>query len=229
MLKHKNEIPQNMSVEVNKNNENISLQQMKQMNIDVQTQLEEVPVVDNENTSKQSWAEMMDNDSDNLKDITNATNSWATPSTSETNIEGSTSTNEEIENAHEPSLYSDHRHEDMQTDVALHETQAESNEVTINEESTHDRKVGTPSVSGDCSDEEMVAESSDSLKITKKGNTHKETEETPIITGACPDEEMTAEPLNLYRTAENKENLQPVAATKATGIVNMQASMLSQW
>ncbi|CAG8809540.1 421_t:CDS:2, partial [Gigaspora margarita] len=33
---------------------------------------------------------------------------------------------------------------------------------------------------------------------------------------------------DLYRTAENKENLLPVAATKATGVVDMQASILSQ-
>ncbi|CAG8844640.1 15293_t:CDS:2, partial [Gigaspora margarita] len=98
---------------------------------------------------------------------------------------------------------------DMQTDVLPHKTQAEPNEVTINEESTHDEKVGTPSVSGDYSDEEMVVD---------------------------PDEEMTAKPSDplrnelsdLYRTAENKENLPPVAATKATGVVDMQASMLSQ-
>ncbi|CAG8758401.1 37335_t:CDS:2, partial [Gigaspora margarita] len=40
MLKHKEEIPQNMLVEVNKNNKNISLQLMEQTNIDAQTQLE---------------------------------------------------------------------------------------------------------------------------------------------------------------------------------------------
>ncbi|CAG8804974.1 38175_t:CDS:2, partial [Gigaspora margarita] len=52
-----------------------------------------------------------------------------------------------------------------------------------------------------------------------------------------PDEEMTAEPSDplrdelsdLYGTAENKENLLLVVATKATDVVNMQASMLSQW
>ncbi|CAG8835512.1 39206_t:CDS:1, partial [Gigaspora margarita] len=70
-----------MSVKINKNNENISLQQMEQTNMDIQTQLAEASVVDNEDTSKQSWAEMMDNDSDNLKDITNTTNPWVTPST----------------------------------------------------------------------------------------------------------------------------------------------------
>ncbi|CAG8659109.1 43516_t:CDS:2 [Gigaspora margarita] len=49
--------------------------------MDVQTLIAEAPVVDNEDTSKQSWAEMMDNDSDNLKDITNTTNPWPFPST----------------------------------------------------------------------------------------------------------------------------------------------------
>ncbi|CAG8838506.1 13562_t:CDS:2, partial [Gigaspora margarita] len=150
MLKHKEEIPQNALVEVN--NENISLQQMEQKNMDVQTQLAEAPVVDNKDTSKQSWAKIMNNDSDNLKDITNTTNP----------LRGSTSTNEEIENAHEPNLYSDHKREDMQIDIALHETQAEPNEVTINEKSIHDEKVGTPSA--------------------KEGNTHEETVKTPIIT-----------------------------------------------
>ncbi|CAG8830459.1 17858_t:CDS:2, partial [Gigaspora margarita] len=95
MLKHKEETPQNMSVEVNKVNGNISLQQTEQTEMDTHTQLAEVPVMDNKDTSKQSWAKMMDNDSDNLKDITNATNPWVTPSTNETHTEH-TSTESDI-------------------------------------------------------------------------------------------------------------------------------------
>ncbi|CAG8791301.1 42393_t:CDS:2, partial [Gigaspora margarita] len=174
------EIPQNVLVKVNKNNKNILLQQMEQTNMDIQTQLAEAPVVDNDDTSKQSWAKIIDNNSDNLKNITNATNPWATP-------------------------------------------------ITINKKSTYDEKAETLSVSDDRSDEEMVVKSLDSLKITKEGNTHKETVETPIITSVCPDEEMTTEPSdplrdelsNLYGTAENKKNLLLVAATKATGVVDM--------
>ncbi|CAG8832891.1 15322_t:CDS:1, partial [Gigaspora margarita] len=49
--------------------------------------------------------------------------------------------------------------------VAPHETQAESNEVTINEESTHDKKAGeTPIITGTCPGEEMTAEPSDLLR-----------------------------------------------------------------
>ncbi|CAG8729294.1 12048_t:CDS:2, partial [Gigaspora margarita] len=61
LLKHKEETPQNMSVE-----------------------LAETPVTNNKDTSKQSWAEIMEDDLDNLKNITNTTNPWVTPSTSET-------------------------------------------------------------------------------------------------------------------------------------------------
>ncbi|CAG8836217.1 35971_t:CDS:2, partial [Gigaspora margarita] len=61
--------------------------QTEQTEMDVHTQLAEVTVTDNKDTSKQSWAKMIDNDSNNLKDITNATNPWATPSTSETYAE----------------------------------------------------------------------------------------------------------------------------------------------
>ncbi|CAG8698692.1 16260_t:CDS:2 [Gigaspora margarita] len=200
MLKYKEETPQNVSVEVNKVNKNILLQKTEQT--------AEVLVMDNKDTSKQSWAKMMDNDSDNLKDITNATNPWTTPSTSKTNtehtstesdilhnkreetqigLEGllkecffdnidnmiSTSTNEEIKNVHEPNLYSDYEHEDMQTDAVLHKTQAESKEVAINEEN-----------------KEMVAEPSDSLKDTKEKNTYNKNVETPTIASTCPDKEM---------------------------------------
>ncbi|CAG8574713.1 38318_t:CDS:1 [Gigaspora margarita] len=88
MLKYRDKTPQNMLVEVNKTNGNISLQQTEQTEMDVHTQLAEVTVtMDNKDTSKQSWAEMTDNDSNNLKDITNATNPWVTPSTSETYTE----------------------------------------------------------------------------------------------------------------------------------------------
>ncbi|CAG8834301.1 31388_t:CDS:1 [Gigaspora margarita] len=76
-----------MLVKVNKNNENILLQQMEQTNMNVQTQLAKATIVDNEDTSKQSWVKMMNKDSDNLKNITNATNPWVFPNTSETNIE----------------------------------------------------------------------------------------------------------------------------------------------
>ncbi|CAG8842840.1 8613_t:CDS:2, partial [Gigaspora margarita] len=189
MLKHK-ETPQNMSAEVNNTNRNILLQQTEQTEMDIHTQFAEVTVTDNKDTSKQSWDEMTDNNSNNLKDITNATNPWVIPSTSKTYAEqistesdisynkiertlvglegltdncffkniddmiglsewktedknpyglGSTSTNEEIKNAREPNLYPDYKHEDMQTDVALHVTQAESNESAINEERTHEK------------------------------------------------------------------------------------------
>ncbi|CAG8811912.1 10671_t:CDS:2, partial [Gigaspora margarita] len=111
MLKHKKEIPQNASVK-----------------------LAEAPIVDNEDTSKQSWAEMIDKDSDNLKNIANATNPWAFPSTSETNID---------ENACEPNLYPDHAHENMQTEAAPYETKAESKESAINDRNTHEEKAET--------------------------------------------------------------------------------------
>ncbi|CAG8778569.1 39777_t:CDS:2, partial [Gigaspora margarita] len=80
MLKVKEETSQNTLVKINNSYENNTLQQMEQTNMDVQTTL----VVDNEDPNKQSWAEMMDNDSDNLKDVNNETNPWVIPSTNET-------------------------------------------------------------------------------------------------------------------------------------------------
>ncbi|CAG8856824.1 36270_t:CDS:1, partial [Gigaspora margarita] len=44
------------------------------------------------------------------------------------NRRGSTSTDEEVKKVHEPNLYSDHEHEDMQTDAGSHKIQTESNE-----------------------------------------------------------------------------------------------------
>ncbi|CAG8786955.1 19495_t:CDS:2, partial [Gigaspora margarita] len=148
-------------------------------------------------TSKQSWAEMMDNDSDNLKDITNATNPWAFPSTSETNIE---------------------------ILAAPHETQAESQESAINKENTHEEEVETPSVTGDRPDEKMKAEPTDSLKDTKEEITHKEKVKSPITASTSSDAEMVAEssdPLrdelvDLYINEENKENLPPVVVEANT-------------
>ncbi|KAF0391991.1 hypothetical protein F8M41_010702 [Gigaspora margarita] len=93
---------------------------------------------------------------------------------------GSTLTSEEDENARKPNLYPDHMHEDMQTEAAPHETQAESNESVINEENTYEEKVETPSVTGDQPDEGMEAEPADSLKDTKEEITHKEKVESPI-------------------------------------------------
>ncbi|CAG8641830.1 19885_t:CDS:2 [Gigaspora margarita] len=241
MLKHREETPQNASAKVNKTNGNISLQQTEQTEMDIHTQLAEITVTDNKDTSKQSWAKMTDNDSNNLKDITNATNPWATPSTSETyaeqiSTESSTSTNGKIENAREPNLYPDYKHKDMQTEVAPHVTQAESNESAINEESTYEKKVKTPSISSDRSDEKMEAEPSDSSKDTKEEITYKEKEETPIVASVSPDIEMVVEfadllrdeLADLYRNAGDKENLLPVAAKTNTSVEDMQASMLSQ-
>ncbi|CAG8829270.1 46519_t:CDS:2, partial [Gigaspora margarita] len=238
------------------------------------------------------------NNLDNMKDITNATNSWAFPSTSETNIEytntendilhdkkeeaqlglkslpddcfleniddilglpeqeienrnlygsarrksyhdrrGSTSTNREVENARKPNLYPDHAHEDMQTEAALHKTQAESKESAINEENTHEEKVETPSVTGDQPDEGMKVEPTDSLKNTKEKITHEEKVESPITASTSSDIEMVVEssdPLrnklaDLYENAENKENLPSEVVEANTNVGDMQASMLSQW
>ncbi|CAG8811815.1 29024_t:CDS:2, partial [Gigaspora margarita] len=211
MLKVKEETSQNASVEINNSYENNMLQQMEQMNMDVQN----TPAVDNKDLNKQSWAEIMDNDSVNLKDITNATNSWATPSTNETtlrksfyNQRGSTLTNGEIEIAQEPIQYFNHEHENMQADITQQEAMAELAEVAIN--------VKT--------------------KVAKEEDTHEKVMKTPTNTGASPDEEMAAEPsdplrdklLNLYGTTENKKNLPPVAATKDINVEDVQASMFSQ-
>ncbi|CAG8776119.1 14822_t:CDS:2 [Gigaspora margarita] len=227
MLKYKEETSQNTSVEVNKANGNISPQQTEQIEMDIHTQLAEAPITNNKDTSKQSWAKIMDNDSDNLKDITSATNPWVIPSTSEmlteyTNtesdishnkrketqigLEGSTLTNEKIENVHEPNLYLDHEHKDMQTDAVLHETQTESNEVAINEESTkeentYDKNVGNPTISSACPDKEIVMEPSDPLR-----------------------DELS----DLYKMAGNKENLPPVTVENSASVEDLQASMLSQ-
>ncbi|CAG8667580.1 10831_t:CDS:2, partial [Gigaspora margarita] len=199
------------------------------------------PLTDNKNTSKQSWAEMMDNDLDNLKDITNATNLWITLSTNETYTEHISTksdiahnnsektpvgleglpddcfleniSNMEIENAHKPNLYPDHKHENMQTDAALHETQAESNESATNKEN-----------------KEMEVEPSDSLKDTTEEITYKEKVKTPIFAGTSPDEEMVTKSSNSLRDElANKENLPPVAAKANTSVGDMQANMLSQW
>ncbi|CAG8724211.1 45367_t:CDS:2, partial [Gigaspora margarita] len=195
MLKHKKETSLNILVEVNKANKNILLQQTEQTEMDFHTQLAEALVIDNKDTSKHD-------DSDNLKDITNATNSWVTPSTS------STSTNEKIKNVHEPNLYSDHKHEDMQTDAVLCEIQTKSNEVAINKKNIYDEKE----------------------------NTHYENVGTPTTSSTCPDEEMVSEPsnplrdelLDLYGMADNKKNLPPVTVENNTSVEDLQPSMLSQ-
>ncbi|CAG8659122.1 43517_t:CDS:2 [Gigaspora margarita] len=236
MLKHKEEIPQNVSAEVNKNNENISLQQMEQMNMDIQIQLAEASVVDNEDTKAQLGLKSLPDDCflENIDDILRLP---------EQEIEnrnpyssGSTSTSGEVENACKPNLYSDHMHEDMQTEAAPHETQAESNESAINEENTHEEKVETPSVTSNRPDEGMEVEPADSLKDTKEEITHKEKVESPITASTSLDVEMVAEssdPLrdeltDLYGSAGNKENLPPKVVEANTNIEDMQASMLSQ-
>ncbi|CAG8487848.1 11865_t:CDS:2 [Gigaspora margarita] len=97
----------------------------------------------------------------------------------------------------------------MQTEAALHETQAESKESALNEENTYEEKVEIPSntvespiTANTSSDVEMVAESSDPLRD---------------------------EPMDLNGNAENKENLPPVVVEANTNMGDMQASMLSQW
>ncbi|CAG8817814.1 37082_t:CDS:2, partial [Gigaspora margarita] len=219
--------------EVNKSYENNTLQQIEQTNMDIQTQLKVTSVVDNEDSNIQSWAEIMDNDSDNVRDITNATNPWVTPSTNETS---STSTNREIENAQEPTQYSNHENENMQAEVTQQEATAELVEGAINMKNTHDVKVETPAILADRSDEEMAVDPSDTSKVTQEEDTHEEAVETPTNNGISPDEEMAVEPsdplrdelLNLYGTTENKENLLPVAATKDINVKDVQASMFSQ-
>ncbi|CAG8816484.1 15570_t:CDS:2, partial [Gigaspora margarita] len=68
----------------------------------------------------------------------------------------STSTDKEIEYVRKPNSYSDHKHENMQTDAISHETQTESNKGALNEESTYNEST--------CPDEEMVTELSDPLR-----------------------------------------------------------------
>ncbi|CAG8811665.1 10193_t:CDS:2, partial [Gigaspora margarita] len=253
MLKVKKETSQNVLVKINNSYENNTLQKIEQMNMDIQT----TPVVDNEDSNKQSWAEMIDNDSDNLKNITNATNSWVTPSTNEISIEytntensilhnnqegtrlgieSSTSTNGKIVTAQEPIWYFNHKLENMQAEVTQQEAMAKLAKVAINVKSTHDVKVGTLSGSGNQSNKEIVVEPSDTTKVAKEEDTYKEAVKTPTNTGTSPDEEMVAElsdPLrnelsNLYGTTENKKNLPPVAATKDINIEDVQASMFLQ-
>ncbi|CAG8800423.1 34354_t:CDS:2 [Gigaspora margarita] len=165
------------------------LQQIEQMNMDVQTQLEETPVVDNEDPNKQS----------------------------------STSTNGKIKNAQEPIWYSNHEHENMQAEIIQQEATAEIVEVATNIKSTYNIKVGTPTVLGDRSDEEMVVEPSDTPKVTKEENTHEEAE-----IAVEPSDPLRDELSNLYGTTENKENLLPVAVTKDINVEDVQASMFSQ-
>ncbi|CAG8829541.1 12292_t:CDS:2, partial [Gigaspora margarita] len=248
------EIPQNASVEVNKNNENISLQQIEQTNMDVQTQLAEATIEDNEDTSKQSWAEMMDKDSDNLKDITNATNPWALPSTSETNIEYTNTENNILHNKKEETqlglnnLSDDCFLENIDDILRLPEQEIESRnpygsgrvgrskESALNEENTHEEKVEIPFNTSDRPDEEMEVKPTNSLKDTKEEITNEKRIESPITASTSLDIEMVVESSNplrdkladLYGNAGNKENLPPVVVEANTSIGDMQASMLSQ-
>ncbi|CAG8774696.1 45194_t:CDS:2 [Gigaspora margarita] len=92
----------------------------------------------------------------------------------------------------------------MQTEVAPHGTEAESNEFAINEEKEiiHKEKEKTPIVASISPDVEMVAESADQLR-----------------------DELA----DLYGNAGDKKNLPLVAAKTNTSVGDMQASMLSQW
>ncbi|CAG8759229.1 22288_t:CDS:2 [Gigaspora margarita] len=241
-------------VKINNSYENNTLQQMEQTNMNVQT----TPVVDNEDPNKQSWAKMMDNDSDNLKDINNETNPWVIPSTNETSIEHTNTENSILHNNQEgtllgiESLLEDSFLENIDDILGLPEQETEirnpyaaqepirdSNHEHENMQAEVTQQEATAElaeVAINVENEEMVVEPSDTAKVAKEEDTHEEAVKTPTNTGASPDEEMVAEPsdplkdelLNLYGTTENKENLPPVAVTKDINVEDVQASMFLQ-
>ncbi|CAG8756869.1 16907_t:CDS:2, partial [Gigaspora margarita] len=155
--------------------------------------------------------------------ITNATNPWVTPSTSEIYAEQiSTESNISYNKMERTPVGLEGL-----TDDCFFENI--DNMIRLSEQKTKDRNLYG-------SDKEMEVEPSDSSKNTKEEITHKEKEETPIVASVSPDIEMVAEsadPLrdelaDLYGNAGDKGTLPPVAAETNTSVGDMQASMLSQ-
>ncbi|CAG8574692.1 38317_t:CDS:2 [Gigaspora margarita] len=103
----------------------------------------------------------------------------------------------------------------MQTEIAPHITQAESNESAINEKN-----------------KEIETEPSDSSKDTKEEIIHKKKKETPIVASISLDIEMVVESADPLRDEladlGDKENLLLVVAETNTSVGDMQASILSQ-